>query len=63
MVIRSDRHFPLYSCLNQEGPQLLVIRNLATIQQSYTTWVSQPGSGTEQLILLFRNVMTIYSSL
>ena len=36
-VIHSDRHFHLYSCRNQEESQLLAIRNLAIIQQSYTT--------------------------
>jgi len=36
-VIRSDRHFHLYSCRNQEGSQLFVIHNLVIIQQSYTT--------------------------
>jgi hypothetical protein len=52
MVISSDRHFHLYSSRNQEGSQLLVTRNLKIIQHSYTTWVSQPGSETEQLTLL-----------
>jgi len=51
-VIHGDKHFYLYSCCNQEKSQLLVIRNSVNSQQSYTTFVPQPGRETEQITLL-----------